>query len=218
MASKRSSKDPKSGNEELEWLRESHADALDYVDRLIDENADIRRENARLTEEVERLQRENANLRRAPLPQIEPREQLSPPPKTAAAQRVGGPPVESVAAVVQRSSLSPAERIAIFRRLFHGREDVYAKRWESQQKGTAGYSPACAMEWRRPHCTKPQKKCMECVYSPMMDEVLISHLAGHQTIGVYPMLPDDTCWFLAVTAPGRKWAAEVPSFPEPTKN
>jgi len=50
---------------ELEWFQESHADALDYVDQLMDENADLRRENTRLAEEVEPFQRENAGLRRA---------------------------------------------------------------------------------------------------------------------------------------------------------
>ena len=34
------------------------------------------------------------------------------------------------------------DKIALFRRLFRGREDVYPQRWESA-KGTSGYSPAC---------------------------------------------------------------------------
>jgi hypothetical protein len=43
---------------------------------------------------------------------------------------------------------SPAQaKIALFRSLFHGREDVYPQRFESRKTGRAGYSPACGNEW-----------------------------------------------------------------------
>jgi hypothetical protein len=43
---------------------------------------------------------------------------------------------------------SPAEaKIALFRSLFRGREDVYPRRFQSRKTGRAGYSPACAHEW-----------------------------------------------------------------------
>lgn len=62
------------------------------------------------------------------------------------------PGEKSKAALV--GSLSPEEKIALFRSLFHGREDVYPVRWEAKT-GKSGYSPACANEWKRPVCAKP---------------------------------------------------------------
>lgn len=47
--------------------------------------------------------------------------------------------------------LSPENRVALFRSLFRGREDVYPIRWESRT-GSSGYSPACANEWK---CQRP---------------------------------------------------------------
>jgi hypothetical protein len=46
------------------------------------------------------------------------------------------------------SRLSTPEKVALFRRLFHGRTDVYPIRWESKTSGKSGYAPACANEWR----------------------------------------------------------------------
>lgn len=41
-------------------------------------------------------------------------------------------------------SLSTAEKVALFRRLFRGRADVHPVRWESATSGKSGYAPACA--------------------------------------------------------------------------
>jgi hypothetical protein len=51
------------------------------------------------------------------------------------------------------SPLSTAGKIALFRRLFRGREDVYPVRWESKKSGHSGYTPACANEWREGSAT-----------------------------------------------------------------
>ena len=56
----------------------------------------------------------------------------------------------------------PAEKIALFRPLFRGREDVYPHRFESRKTGRAGYSPACGNEWVRGVCEKPRIKCSDC--------------------------------------------------------
>jgi len=102
---------------------------------------------------------------------------------------------------------SPAEaKIALFRSLFRGREDVYPRRFESRKTGRAGYSPACADEWVAGICEKPRIKCSECPHQrflPVTDEVLRWHLSGRDdqgrgfVMGVYPMLLDKTCFFLA---------------------
>lgn len=86
------------------------------------------------------------------------------------------------------ASLSPADKIALFRRLFRGRTDIYPQRWESQ-KGVSGYSPVCYNEWRSGVCGKPKVKCGVCEHrqlSPLTEQALYDHLAGNKTLGVYP--------------------------------
>jgi hypothetical protein len=93
----------------------------------------------------------------------------------------------------------PEAKVALFRSLFRGREDVYPVRWE-RKDGRSGYSPACVYEWKRPLCGKPRVKCADCKNRkllPVTDEVIQNHLIGKHTIGVYPLLSDETCWLLA---------------------
>ncbi|WP_441293453.1 TOTE conflict system archaeo-eukaryotic primase domain-containing protein [Massilia psychrophila] len=52
--------------------------------------------------------------------------------------------------------------IALFRRLFRGRTDVYPNRWESTSTGKSVYAPACANEWCTGICDKPRIKCGQC--------------------------------------------------------
>jgi superfamily II DNA or RNA helicase len=109
-------------------------------------------------------------------------------------------------------ALSPGEKVKIFRRLFHGRDDVYPVRWESQQSGKAGYSPVCANEWRRGVCEKPRIKCGECqhsLYVPVTDHVITRHLKGEITAGVYPLLVGDRCYFLAIDLDDDDWREDA---------
>lgn len=111
------------------------------------------------------------------------------------------PPAPVPAPARPPASLSTAEKVALFRRLFRGRTDVYSVRWESKTTGKSGYTPACANEWRPGVCEKPRIKCADCGHRllvPLSDAVIYDHLAGKQTVGVYPLLEDDTCCFLAV--------------------
>ena len=92
------------------------------------------------------------------------------------------------------STLGSREKIALFRRLFQGRTDVYPIRWESKTSGKSGYSPACANEWRAGVCEKPRIKCSDCGHRlliPLSDAAIHEHLTGKRTLGVYPLLADD---------------------------
>lgn len=121
------------------------------------------------------------------------------------------------------TAASPASvKLALFRSLFRGREDVFARRWVNGRSGKAGYAPACRNEWVRGVCGKPRVKCGECpsqAFVALSDDVLLQHLAGRVgdrsvdvTIGVYPMLPDETCWFLAVDFDEGSWMRDVTTF------
>jgi len=112
------------------------------------------------------------------------------------------------------SSLSNEEKVALFRRLFRGRSDVYALRWENRA-GKNGYSPACANEWKLGICEKPRIACAQCPHRqllPITDQVIFDHLAGRHTIGTYPLLSDDTCHFLAVDFDESDWREDVRAF------
>ncbi len=113
------------------------------------------------------------------------------------------------------SRFSTAEKVALFRRLFRGRTDVYPIRWESKTTGKSGYAPACGNEWLAGVCEKPRIKCGECnnrLLIPLSDQVIYEHLAGKRTVGVYPLLPDDTCHFLAADFDEAEWREDAKAF------
>lgn len=112
----------------------------------------------------------------------------------------------------ESSRLSTEAKVALFRRRFRGRTDVYPVRWESRTTGRSGYAPACANEWRAGVCEKPRIKCGDCPNRsliPLSDAAIYAHLAGDQTIGVYPLLEDDSCYFLAIDFDEAEWRKDV---------
>jgi hypothetical protein len=113
---------------------------------------------------------------------------------------------------------STEEKIKLFRSLFRGREDVYPVRWEAKTGEKCGYSPACSNEWKRPLCIKPRIKCSVCENRelvPVTDEVIQAHITGKHTIGVYPLLPDETCCFLAADFDKVTWKEDAAAFQNP---
>jgi superfamily II DNA or RNA helicase len=117
--------------------------------------------------------------------------------------------------MVGSSKFSADGKIALIRRLFRGRTDVYPVRWESKPTGKAGYAPACANEWRAGICDKRRIKCSDCgnrLLIPLSDAVIYDHLAGKHTVGVYPLLTNDTCHFLAVDFDEAEWRQDALSF------
>jgi hypothetical protein len=105
--------------------------------------------------------------------------------------------------------------VALFRRLFRGRDDVYALRWQSNSNGRSGYAPACANEWRPGICEKPRISCRDCNHRellPLSDAAIYSHLAGDHTIGLYPLLDNDHCHLLAVDFDEQDWRNDARAF------
>ncbi|MGE0191716.1 MAG: DEAD/DEAH box helicase family protein [Planctomycetota bacterium] len=111
--------------------------------------------------------------------------------------------------------MAPAEKLALFRRFFRGRDDVYPRLWENRRTAKKGYAPACANEWVRGVCEKPRVRCGACpsrAFLPLDDDVLLGHLRGKHVVGVYPLLSDETCWLLAADFDERTWRDDVRSF------
>lgn len=118
----------------------------------------------------------------------------------------------AVSACQTEAPQTPSEKIALFRGLFRGREDVYPCLWENRRKGKKGYAPVCASEWVRGVCEKPRVRCGACPHQAFLtvtDEVIREHLVGRHVIGVYPLLPDETCWFLAADFDKASWQEDV---------
>ena len=109
------------------------------------------------------------------------------------------------------------KRIALFRGLFRGREDVYARRWENAD-GRHGYMPAVVKDWKAINKSGPEdrKKVDQKTrkFLPVTDAVIEDHLLGKETIGVYALLPDETCWFLAADFDKTTWEYDSLAFLE----
>ena len=146
-------------------------------------------------------------------------------------QRMSLHPADAVADIEKApecvTNSSPSKtKISVFTDLFRGRQDVYPRRFESQRTGKSGYQPACRNEWKKGRCKKPRVKCANCDYREFqsVSEIIIrNHLLGHDpdkgnqsdfTIGVYPLLPDETCWFLSADFDKTTWKEDAIAFLE----
>jgi superfamily II DNA or RNA helicase len=109
------------------------------------------------------------------------------------------------------NGLSPTAKIQLFRRLFRGRDDIYPVRWINKA-GKPGYSPLCANKWKPGVCKLPVIKCSACrhsLYAPITDDIIRQHLRGEITAGVYPLLMDNRCHFLAIDFDDADWREDA---------
>ncbi len=153
--------------------------------------------------ECDRLREENAELKdRLQNPQVVPQRN----PTQARSDLTRNQPRDKYVSAASR----PEAKVALFRSLFRGRDDVYPVRWE--RNGKTGYSPAGVRDWDRSTSTANGKKkpFHYAKLFPLTDEAVTDHQLGKQTIGVYPLLQDDTCWFVAVDFDKKSWQADAP--------
>jgi superfamily II DNA or RNA helicase len=167
-------------------------------------------------QEIEQLRQENAHLRKKLGIEVsEPKADYS----QSGATSVGSTRVEeahearsygrydpiSAKPPAVSSNFSAEEKIKLFRTFFRGRDDVYAVFWFNERTGKKGYSPACEDPWS-------SRKGKAKKYLPLTDKVILSHLTGEKIVGVYPLLQDDTCWFLACDFDKEGWALDALAF------
>jgi hypothetical protein len=160
-------------------------------------------EVARLEGEIEVLRAENSRLRarleivdEVPAPELDLADAAGDPTLFAADEAAARPRVTARSA--------PAAKVALFRSLFGGRTDVYATRWTNRQ-GRSGWSPAVV--GGPANARKPDRQ-----YRPLTDDVVAAHLTGGLHIGLYPLLPDDTCRLLACDFDGPSWRLDAGAF------
>lgn len=185
---------------------------------MVDDFETLSEKLARVTNECERLRQENSRLRAL----LNQRTPYSKDPLVAVPRDCSETPQSSadrttILAETAKSELSVAEKIALFRSLFRGRDDTYAVRWEGTN-GKSGYSPASIKDWDalrlvpKSEWKKRDKQTRQLL--SLTDDALHNHLSGKITIGVYPLLPDETCWFLAVDFDQQMWRQDAAAFIE----
>lgn len=116
--------------------------------------------------------------------------------------------------IATSSTLSSKEKVTLFQNFFSGREDIYALRWENSS-GKSGYAVACHNEWQPGLCNKPKVKCGECsnkAFRTREPKAIFDHLSGAQTVGLYPLMHDDTCRLLAVDFDKSDWQQAARAF------
>ena len=102
------------------------------------------------------------------------------------------------------SHLGKDERVKLFRSLFRGREDVFARRWYSKATNKGGYQPVCINEWRSGVCDKKAVRCADCPnrdFLPLGYNEICKHLIGNDengcdVVGIYAIMSDNNCAFL----------------------
>jgi superfamily II DNA or RNA helicase len=173
---------------------------------LVDEN-NVSEEIARIRRRLADLDAERGRLEH----ELETLEQ-----KRTSDSRPSERPSFADAPVTNNSS--SLEKIELFGRLFAGRPNVFPVRWENKKTGRSGYSPACSNEWAKGICGKPKVKCGECphqAFIPPSEDIVEKHLRGGDgrsgdfVAGVYPLLQNETCWFLAVDFDKESWADDA---------
>ena len=184
------------------------------------------KEYAALQEECERLRAENQRLNKAlaryraqygELSETDKDEEIDAQSAVAIKFIENKVPLQASNIAVVTNQSPSEEKIKLFRLLFRGREDVYAKRWHSEKSGKSGYQPVCLNEWNTWLCDKRKTKCSECKnrkFAPLDDGAIYKHLQGKSpngadVIGIYPLTEDEHCRFLAMDFDGSSWEDDI---------
>jgi superfamily II DNA or RNA helicase len=106
--------------------------------------------------------------------------------------------------------MQPDNKIQLYRLLFRGRDDIFARRWEKDDK--SGYAPAYTFSWSEFNAHRAKGGKLNDFDNktpmPLTDEIIRQHLVGQITVGVYPVLPDNTSYFLAADFDHADWLSD----------
>ena len=104
-----------------------------------------------------------------------------------------------------------SEHITLLKSLFQGRQDVYAVRWEKD--GKSGYMPAYKVDWSDYNKHKAAggsfKDYSKKEYMPFGEDAIMNHLSGKETVGIYPLLEDNTSHFIAADFDNENWKDSI---------
>jgi superfamily II DNA or RNA helicase len=165
---------------------------------LLGENSRLIKENDRLKAQLEITMRKPSENQIAE--------------STGEKNMLGDEPTGSTSFSAVNYASDSISKIKLFMSLFKGRDDVYAEKWQSKKKATSGYSPVCLNQWQVGLCGKPKTSCSRCanqLYAALDEQVIENHLRGSIVAGIYPMLIDETCHFLAMDFDEACWQDDV---------
>ncbi|MDZ7694624.1 MAG: hypothetical protein U5K69_26475 [Balneolaceae bacterium] len=106
------------------------------------------------------------------------------------------------------------QHLELFQSLFKGREDIFGRRWENEDRD--GYMPAYNVDWDQYEKHKALGGTFQNFkhkeLAPLTPAVIRKHLSGKETVGIYPLLKDNTSWLLAADFDKENWLAESRQF------
>ncbi|MEB3102817.1 TOTE conflict system archaeo-eukaryotic primase domain-containing protein [Ferviditalea candida] len=115
---------------------------------------------------------------------------------------------QKTATVTKHSTIE--EKVRFYRSLFRGRDDVYAVRGMDKQGKTVYYR-------KRELLGKENGKYIWGDDVTLTDETIRRHMEDEHnpvTVGLYPMLTDESCWFLAIDFDKATWKEDTAAFLE----
>ena len=102
-------------------------------------------------------------------------------------------------------------QVELYKMLFRGRADVYAVRWEKENK--RGYMPAYKVDWSDYNRHKAQGGSFadysKKEYKVFDNTAIENHLEGKETIGIYPLMEDNTSYFIAADFDDGNWQESI---------
>ncbi|WP_163411232.1 DEAD/DEAH box helicase [Flavobacterium ajazii] len=112
------------------------------------------------------------------------------------------------------SSAEQLDIIQLFKSVFIGRNDVFAVRWE--KSGKAGYIPAYQYDPYHYRVYKMNGGTFQNyphkTYLSLTEAEIYKHLNGIQQIGIYPLLQNNTSWFIVADFDKQNWKEEALAF------
>ncbi|WP_302397706.1 TOTE conflict system archaeo-eukaryotic primase domain-containing protein [Eggerthella sinensis] len=117
---------------------------------------------------------------------------------------------------------STQDKLALFRKLFKGRSNVYAHGYRKKDGGI-GYAPACKNEWESGVCPKkanPRSRCADCpnrAFAPVSDAALIAHFQGKRldlkdVVGLYVLDKEGKTCVLVADFDKTGWEKEIAAY------
>ena len=179
-----------------------------HIQRLREENRRLNAENERLRTQTTSLMEEVERLRQFVITagSAYGLANFDQPPPTNALVAECSPAV--LHAVTKRSSID--QKVALFRNYFRGRDDVYALRGP-ERTGKVPYYP------QRKYINREDGESNRADNLPLTDDVIRAHLQDENPpviVGLYPLLLDETCWFVAIDFDKASWQENTAAFLE----
>lgn len=111
------------------------------------------------------------------------------------------------------------QQFELYMALFRGRTDVWARHWE--RDGRSGYSPAYEFDWDEFMAHKGRGGTLKNFANkrliPFTPDIVKKHLIGQLVVGIYPILSDNTSYFLAADFDGGSWEKDAKAFIDAAK-